>query len=156
QGYPCAIYRPGRAPWSEFPPLSEVPHLEQWLTSLPKPVGVLAWESRYGHLLTEACSRAKIRVPKDVGVIVTLNDDVLCEIATPPLSSVDSDPIRVGYEAAALLARLIEGSASPTLKIRIPPAGVTIRSSTRPVAIEDPVLADAVKFIQRHAHRSIS
>ena len=156
RGYACGVYSYSRSGVSWTEPLTELPDLDRWIAGLPKPVGLLTSDFRHGRLLTEACSRVNLLVPEDVGVVLAYNDDVLCELATPPLSSVDAAPIRVGYEAAALLSRLIEGSALPTLQILIPPVGVTTRRSTQPAAISDPVVADAVKFIQRHAHKAIS
>src|SRR5262249_21147568 len=101
-------------------------------------------------------SRARLSVPEDVGVLICFNDDVLCEVATPPLSSVDAAPVRAGYEAAALLARLMDGNAPPTMRIHIPPTGVITRRSTSLTAIDDKVVADAVQYIQRHADKAIS
>jgi LacI family transcriptional regulator len=156
RGHLCAIYWRGDVSCSEQPPLSELPDLERWLAILPKPVGILAWDFRHGRLLTEACSRAKLLVPEDVGVIIGLNDDVLCEIARPPLSSVDHASSRVGYEAASLLEQLIAETSPRDRQILIPPAGVTTRHSTSLAAIDDPVVADAVQYIRRHADKAIS
>jgi LacI family transcriptional regulator len=156
QGHSCAFYAHSDVSWSERLPLSDLPDLDRWLVSLPTPVGILVWDFRHGCLLTEVCSRVNLDVPEDVGVIVGLNDDVLCEIATPPLSSVDAASVRLGYEAASLLSQLIKGSVQPTPQILIRPAGVTTRRSTNPAVIDDPVVAEAVSFIREHTHAAIS
>jgi LacI family transcriptional regulator len=156
RGHPCAMYAPGHSSRSEQAPLTELPDLDRWLAGLPKPVGILAWDFKQGRLLTDVCSQAKLLVPADVGVIVGLNEDVLCEIATPPLSSVDNAASRVGYEAASLLSRMIEELVPPTLEILIPPAGVTTRFSTCLSVTDDPVVTEAVEYIRRHSDRAIS
>jgi LacI family transcriptional regulator len=154
-GWACASYRPGHATAPRRVRLTEVADLEDWLVGLPKPVGLLAWDSGRGRLVTEACASAGIRVPEEVGVLSGYNDDLMCEIATPPLSCVDHAPERIGYEAAALLARLMAGEAAPERPILIPPAGVVARRSTDAMAIEDRAVADALRFIRASAHEPI-
>ena len=79
------------------------------------------------------------------------NDVTLCELADPPLSSVDQDLERIGYEAAALLDRLMRGARPPAEPILIEPLGVVSRLSTETVAIEDPAVATALRLIRQHA-----
>jgi LacI family transcriptional regulator len=155
-GFCCAVYSSGAVTWTRPPSLSDLPDLDRWLAGLPKPVGILAWDSRHGRFLTEVCGLSNLIVPDDVGIIICQNDDVLCETTTPPLSSVDAAPMQVGYKAAALLSQMIDGSAPATSQIRVAPVGVTTRGSTCPAALDDPLVADALKFIRRHAHRAIS
>src|SRR5262249_52685501 len=154
-GASCASYRPGRAPASRRIRLTEFTDLKDWLAGLPRPIGLLAWDSGRGRLVAETCADAGIRVPEEVGVLSGYNDDLMCEIATPPLSCVDHSPDRIGYEAAALLARLIAGEPPPARPILIPPAGVIARRSTDALAIEDRAVAAALRFIRASAHEAI-
>jgi LacI family transcriptional regulator len=135
--------------------LTEFADLEDWLADLPKPVGLLAWDSDRGRLVAEACANARIRVPEAIGLLSGYNDDLMCEIATPPLSCVDHSPDRIGYEAAALLGRLLAGAPPPPRPILIPPAGIIARRSTDALAIEDRAVADAVQFIRASVHEPI-
>jgi LacI family transcriptional regulator len=62
----------------------------------------------------------------------------------------------VGYEAARLLDRLLDGEPAPDAPILLPPTGVTTRASTRALAIEDPDVRAAVAYIEAHAAEPIS
>jgi len=91
-------------------------------------------------------------VPEDVAVVGVDNDDLLCELARPSLSSVIVPAERVGYEAAALLDRLLAGNKPPRDPLLIPPPGVVSRKSSDVLAIDDPVVAQAVRFLRDSAH----
>src|SRR5207248_10574137 len=108
------------------------PTLIQWLRDLPKPVGIMAFDDATAHDLAEACLEAGIGVPDHVAIVGVNNDDLLCESAWPPLSSVEADYSRMGYAAAAMLDRLMRGekpSADERL-VLLPPLGVVRRQST--------------------------
>ena len=129
------------------------PSLIQWLVSLPKPVGILAFDDTHAHDLAEACLEADIGVPDQVAIVGVNNDDLLCESAWPPLSSVEADYSRMGYAAAQLLDRLLAGETIKPQErfVRLPPLGVVQRQSTNILAIRDPQLSAAIRFIRDHA-----
>jgi LacI family transcriptional regulator len=122
-----------------------------WLSTLDKPVGLMAPSDVRAQQVLNACARREIAVPDEVAVIGVDNDDILCELSNPPLSSVDLNGQTIGYEAAALLDEMLNGSPSPTRHIRIKPAGVVVRQSTDVLAISDPTVARAEHFIRMHA-----
>jgi LacI family transcriptional regulator len=129
------------------------PRLIAWLRDLPKPIGIMAADDAVAHDLAGACLEANIGVPHHVAIIGVNNDDLLCEAAWPPLSSVEADYSRMGYQAAKTLDRLLAGeklSAEERL-FRLPPLGVVQRQSTSVLALNDPNLAAAVRFIRDHA-----
>jgi LacI family transcriptional regulator len=103
-----------------------------------------------GPQFLEACRRAGVSVPDEVAVLGVDDDEPLCEICNPPLSSVNPAHHRVGYEAARLLARLMAGKAAPREPVFTLPAGVTTRLSTEVFAIEDRPLATALRLIREH------
>ena len=61
--------------------------VSDWLLGLPKPVGVMAANDSRGRQVLEACREYGLRVPDDVAVIGVDNDELLCGLSTPPLSS---------------------------------------------------------------------
>jgi LacI family transcriptional regulator len=124
---------------------------ESWLEQLPRPLGLFACNDHYAVKLCNAVLKLGLRVPEDLAILGVDNDDVFCELAEVPLSSVDPNYRRVGYEAAALLARLMDGKPAPKKPIVIPPGGLITRASTDMLAIEDPELARAMRYIQVHA-----
>lgn len=130
--------------------------LGEWLESLPKPLGLIACNDLRAHQVLNACVQRGIAVPDEVAVIGADNDEVLCELSNPPLSSVDPDAHRMGYEAAALLERMIDGESAPKEKTLIEPAGVIVRKSSDVTAIPDSAVAAALFYIREHACQSIS
>jgi LacI family transcriptional regulator len=130
--------------------------LGRWLQSLPKPVGVLACNDARGRHVVDACQRVNLAVPDEVAVIGVDDDALLCELCDPPLSSVIPNPERIGYEAAALLDRLMAGGRPPRDEWLIPPLGVATRQSTDVLAVDDPDFAAAVRYIRQHACRGTS
>jgi LacI family transcriptional regulator len=129
--------------------------LIDWLGSLPKPVGVFASHDIWGVPVVEACRRGGLRVPDEVAVIGVDNDDLLCQLARPSLSSVVVADERIGYEAAALLDRLLRGAKQPTQPTLVAPTGVVTRQSSDMLAGGDPDLSAAVRFIRDHAHQPV-
>ena len=87
------------------------------------------------------------RVPGDVAVLGIDNDEMLCELTTPPLSSVEHDTRGLGRRAAALLDDLMRGGR-PSGTVLVPPVGVTARRSTETLAVADAEIATAVEFLR--------
>ena len=119
--------------------------------SLPRPAGVMACTDQLGFWLLDACVRAGIRVPEEVAVVGVENDEALCAMSRPPLSSVALPTERIGYEAARMLDRLMRGRSVPRTRIAIEPLGVVARQSSDVVAIDDPRLAAALRHIREQA-----
>lgn len=108
-----------------------------------------------GRQVLNACRRLGIAVPDEVAVIGVDNDDILCDLADPPMSSVIPNTYRTGYEAAALLARMMAGESVKAEAHLIAPLGVATRQSTDVLAIDDRNIAAAVRFIREHACEGI-
>jgi LacI family transcriptional regulator len=123
----------------------------RWLEELPKPVGLMACNDIRGQQVLNACRATGMLVPDEVAVIGVDNDEVLCELSDPPLSSVVPNTERIGYEAATLLDRMMRGRKPPSQPIVVEPAGIVTRRSTEVLAIEDRHIAAAVRFIREHA-----
>ena len=87
--------------------------LLRWLKTLAKPVAIVAWTTELGREVIHACRRAGILVPEQVAVLAADNDDLLCEACTPSLSGIALTSERIGYEAATLLERLMQGRRPP-------------------------------------------
>ena len=122
-----------------------------WLKRLPKPVGVMACNDMRGQQVLNTCRALGVVVPDEVAVIGVDNDEVLCTLSDPPLSSVVPDTERIGYEAAALLTRMLHGGKVSDGEIFIKPKCVVTRRSTEVLAVEDRQIATATRFIREHA-----
>lgn len=124
------------------------PHLAEWLHAQPRPIGIMAANDLRASQLLDAARRAGLRVPEDIAIIGVDNDEMLCELSTPSISSVALNLERIGYEGAGLLSKLMRGRPYPKRPIRIPPLGVMARQSTDVIATDDALIADAVRFIR--------
>jgi LacI family transcriptional regulator len=153
-GYDCTVFgTPFPKPGSGGPDVWEKQQrdLIAWLTALPKPAGVMTSTDLAGQQLLEACLRAGIPVPEQIAVIGVDNDEPICRIAYPPLSSVILNDHQRGYEAAALLDRMMAGLPVPQETVWIEPAGIVTRASTDIMAIEDPAVSQALRYIRENA-----
>ena len=130
-------------------------HLAAWLEGLPKPVGVMACNDDRAQDVLEACEAAGLRVPAEVAVLGVDNDELVCSLCAPPLSSIALNFQWAGYEAAALLDKMMAGQDVGNEKIVYGPTHVEVRMSTDILAMEDRELAQAISFIRRHANRPI-
>jgi LacI family transcriptional regulator len=146
-GGECLVYASGgRGTWED-----EQDHLAAWVRSLPRPCAVMACNDPRGQKVLEACRRSDVRVPDQVAVVGVDNDEPICAIADPPLSSVVPDHERVGYEAAALLDRVRAGDAGADAAVFTPPVEVVTRQSSDVLALADREVAEAIGFIREYA-----
>jgi len=155
EGLRCELYRPGyrigrKIGWAE-----QQRRVTKWLLSLARPVAVLAVDAHRGRQLAEICHLSGIRVPDEVAILAGDTDDLMCEVSSPPLSSIAVAGRRIGFEAAAMLDRLMRGERPPRHAIRIPPHGVIGRQSTDILAIDDETVVKALRFIQAKAFQDI-
>lgn len=127
--------------------------LEAWIKTLEPPVGLMAAHDLRARMVLEVCGQLGLRVPEDVAIIGVNNDELVCEFCEPPISSVSRSGEEVGYEAAALLDRLMTGNQPPDGDLLIPPDGVVQRGSTDVVGAEYPFIATAVQFIRENISR---
>lgn len=125
--------------------------LLDWVRRLEKPVGIMACYDIKAQQLLDVCRENGVAVPEEVAVIGVDNDPLLCSLTTPPLSSVIPNTHRTGYEAAALLGRMMNGERIAPKGHLIPPIGVETRQSTDVLALADREIASAVRFIREHA-----
>ena len=129
---------------------AEIRAMADWLADQPRPLGVFAcYDGRARHVL-EACQLRGWAVPDEIAVLGVDNDEVLCELCSPPLSSVQPNARRTGFEAAELLSRMMRGDLPGRLSRRVEPVRVVERQSTDAVAVADSKVAAAVRYIREH------
>jgi LacI family transcriptional regulator len=127
-----------------------------WLEELSKPAAIMTAHDSQGAQVLDACRRAGIPVPDEVAVVSVDNDPVLCEIASPPLSSLDQNAQKLGFEAAALLDRMMRGEIIEPTNYFFEPGEIITRQSSDIIAVKDANVAKAVRFIRENAFRDIS
>lgn len=152
-GCPCFVYTGRYETVRQWRQLQR--GLTTWLRSLPKPLGLMACNDARARHVLEACRTLGLRVPDDVAVIGVDNDEMICDLTDPPLSSIEQGATRMGYQAAALLDRLMRSKAAPRLRFVVEPEGIVPRRSTDTLAVDDPDVALAMRFIRDHACEGI-
>lgn len=143
--------QPSRRSWNR-----EISVLSEWLVGLPKPLGMMCCNDDRAQHVIEAAKMAGLRVPDDLAIIGVDNDKLVCELSDPPLSSIALSVEPAGYEAAALLDRLMKGERMHPQKIVVHPTHTVTRQSTDILALEDRNLAEALRYIRQNASKSIN
>lgn len=130
--------------------------MAKWLESLPKPVGVMACNDDIGVQILEACKLAGVTVPDDIGVIGADNDEVVCGLADPAMSSVAVNFERAGYESAQALDHLMRRMSGVPSQIKVQATHIVVRRSTDVVAVADEAVARAMRFIRDHTRGPVA
>lgn len=166
QGFRAALSEAGYAVHSCYaeylprPPTSaswkQVDHrVRDWLTQLAKPAAILASNDTPARDLAEICRQLGFLVPEEIALLGVDNDQLVCSLATPPLSSVVNPAEQIGFEAARLLDQIMTGQRPPRQPRFLPPTHVVTRQSTDIVAINDPDVSAAVALIHRQAMQTL-
>ena len=161
QGFHCQTHRIELANWMQRPNWienweDEQPILVDWLKSLPKPVGLMACNDICGREVLQACAAAGLHVPDVVAVVGVDNDEMMCELSSPPLSSVALDLEKAGYESARLLDGLMSDHLTGAHVVQVEPVYVVSRQSSEVIAQDDPCVATTLRFIKNQAGQAIS
>ncbi|MCA9236790.1 MAG: XylR family transcriptional regulator [Planctomycetales bacterium] len=130
--------------------------LAEWIRNLPKPIGLFACDDDRGREVLEACTLAGCRVPEDVAVVGVDNDEVFCDLADPPLSSVSLNIETAGYRAAQLLDGLMSGRIREPRSLPVEALCVVARRSSEIFAVDDDDISAALQLIHRNQGKDVS
>ncbi|MEO2047508.1 MAG: DNA-binding transcriptional regulator [Pirellulales bacterium] len=125
--------------------------LIEWLRGLSLPVGLMSSSDRRGYQVQEACRLIGARIPEDFAVIGVDNDPILCNLCSPPLTSVELNTHQIGYMGAKTLDQMMSERCVKDQFISINARYVVARQSTDMTTIADTDIANAVRFIRKHA-----
>nr|WP_161488168.1 DNA-binding transcriptional regulator [Sedimentisphaera cyanobacteriorum] len=145
--------QPKRGSWLSWE--KEQPIMAEWLESLPKPIAVLACNDDRARQVIEAGKFADIHVPEEVAVLGIDNDEHVCELSDPPLSSIALNSERAGFEAAKLLDKMMVDKTECEDEIIVKPTHIVTRQSTNILAIEDSEVASAINYIRNNSRKLI-
>lgn len=154
-GYACQTYKLPKAKGVQPLWEKEEPLLIDWLRSLPRPVGIMTCNDDRAQHVLDACHAAQIHVPSEVAIVGVDNDEFICRLANPALSSICLNPQVLGYRAAQLLDRVMAGEKCGETTVVGGPTHVVARGSTNILLVEDREVSDAIRFIQEHADRPL-
>jgi LacI family transcriptional regulator len=155
-GGTLATYEPDPALRNDWTWDRQEADVARWLATLQRPVAIMAANDDRAWHAAEACRRIGLRVPEEVAIVGVDNDDLRCEFSIPPLSSVAVPAEQIGYEAAALLDRVIRGQSAPERPVLIQPQGVVARRSTNFVDVGDEAVLRAFRTIHAWNDRSLT
>ncbi|MDO5553738.1 MAG: DNA-binding transcriptional regulator [Planctomycetia bacterium] len=157
-GYPCEVYP---TQWAQsdyvFPRWREKyrPKLAKWLQSLKKPVALYASLDQCGQVILELCQELGIRVPQEISLVAVGNDEWVCRLLRPSLSSVDGNSYVIGYHAAQILDRKIKQEPVEPKTLFIPASFLAVRQSSDFYSVGDPDIEHALTFIRENACQRI-
>jgi LacI family transcriptional regulator len=127
--------------------------LIDWLVQLPKPVAILASTDIFACHLINVAKEIGIGIPDEMAILGVNNDNAICNICDPPLSSIAFNFKKAGYDAARFLDKMISGHETMQGQcIEIQPTHVESRGSTDIYAIDDPAIVQAMKYIRQNGH----
>jgi len=129
--------------------------LSRWLQSLPKPIALMTCDDNQGHHITEAAVHASIRMPDEVAVLGVDNDEMLCNLSDPPLSSINLDAEKCGYEAAQVMEKMITQKTCAAHDIVVKATHIITRHSTDIFASNDKYIVNALKYIHENLDKNL-
>lgn len=151
-GYSCTTLVP---PKSDSDSSSLFEWLGKQLQALPKPVAMFCPDDNTAVEVIEACLDSGISVPEEVAVLGVHNDEILCTNLPVTLSSIDNDFVGMGYRAAEILNKLMNGETFDQKHVLISPSRVVERLSTDILAYDNIELTKALRFIKNNYHKYI-
>lgn len=129
----------------------DIERIAQWITALPKPVGIMAANDLRALHVIEACNQLNVMIPHEVAVLGVDDEKTLSNLYSPRLSSILPDCKQIGFRAAELLDNLMSGSRQKGERILIQPKGVIPRPSTDILAVNDQLVVKAIKKMTKMA-----
>ncbi len=155
-GGQCSVFHAKSRDSRAFSLSRERERLTKWIMALPRPVAVFACYDIKGQQILDICRENAVRVPEELALLGVDNDELLCDLCTPPLSSVIPAAHKTGREAARLLDLMMNGQKVDRLAHLMEPIGIATRQSTDVLAIEDAEVAAAMRFIRDHSCEGIN
>ena len=134
--------------------------LVTWLQSLPKPVAIMACDDNHAYHITEACQQGegggRLRIPDDIAVLGVDNDETICRLSSPNLSSLNQNIEQGGYDVAQLIDRILRDPATPREDVMVQPTHIVTRQSTDIYANNDQHIAEVLKYIHENIGQKIT
>lgn len=153
-GYQCAMYEATSDETAGW--LTNYSNVRRWLSTLPRPLGIFAADPYPARQLVEICSVDSIPIPDEVAVLSGDDDELLCNVASPQLSAVELASHRIGETASQILAKMMNGSATPRRETLLLPLQVRARHSTDILAMPDDEIAEVLRYIRDRARDGIT
>lgn len=131
--------------------------LGEWIVQQPLPLAIATPFAEDATNIAQRCLRRGLKIPEQIALI-SIDDDLSAqEICDPQATVVRMPWEQIGFQAATLMQKMLE---SPNWKVPkntvLAPRGIQAHRSTEMIAVDDPALASAVRFMRDNAHRPLS
>lgn len=157
EGFRCSAHLipDNQSAWNSPDWKSFIEGVKTWVESMVPPIGILVSNDLQCRFLIDVCRKMGLNVPGDIAIVGTGNESIICGAPMPSLTSIDLGHANVGYRAAALLERLMDCHAPPTKPELVPPTELVPRQSTDVFAVDDPLVARALRFLAENSSRKL-
>ena len=133
----------------------DLPMLKEWLLGLPKPIAIMACDDNQGSILIQACTSFGIKIPSEAAIMGVDNDEILCNMSNPALTSINIDIERGGFTAAKMAERMKKDPSYPGEDIVLRPLNIVARMSSNVFATDDSAILAALQYIGANVDRKI-
>lgn len=130
--------------------------LDEWLKSLPKPVALFACDDNFALQVAEMCKVNNIVIPDDLSLLGVDNDELICNLSHPSISSIIEDDENGGYQTGKKLHQLILNKSNFPFDIVIEPVRIELRQSTEKYNISIHHITDVIEYIGEHITSNIT
>lgn len=127
-----------------------------WLKTLPPKTALFCCDDAHALFITETCRMMGIGIPEDIAVLGVDDDDLLCDISDPPISSIQLEVEEGGYQACRLLHQRLLSKSEKPFNISIKPTGIKERLSTSVFNISDSHALNIIRYISDNYMNDIS
>jgi Transcriptional regulators len=124
--------------------------LDEWLFSLPKPIALFACDDSFALQISEICNINNIRIPQEIALLGVDNDELMCNLSDPPISSIVLEVEKGGYEAGRLIDRMLRNERNEPFNIIIKPSRFELRKSTEKYDISNEYVLKVIRYIEDH------
>ncbi|WP_018630711.1 xylose operon transcription regulator XylR [Niabella aurantiaca] len=122
--------------------------LDQWLLSLPKPVALFACDDHFALQVSLTCKLNSIAIPEDISLLGVDNDELICNLSDPPISSIELDVEKGGYETGRVLQQLVTEERTAPRNIVVNPVRFDLRKSTEKYNVANEYIREVLHYIE--------
>ena len=130
--------------------------MDEWLLSLPKPVGLFACDDDFALRISQICRINNIKIPEEISLLGVDNDDLICNLSDPPISSIVTDVEKGGYETGRLIDRMLKEEINEPFDIIVKPARIELGKSTEKYDISNDYISEVVNYIEDNFTKEIN
>lgn len=130
--------------------------LEEWIISLPKPVAIFACDDSFAIQISEICKINNINIPDDVSLLGVDNDELICNLSDPPISSIVLDAENGGYDLGRKIQESLQKDEYRSFNISINPIRIEERKSTEKYSIKNRYILEIVNHIRKNFHLDLN